>query len=362
MTLPRPVLVLAAALVVALLLGVQRAEAATVLGSPDPTVAPEAFACAAAACPDGKSVGFRQFALQGSDVVAEEPGVLVSARVNAKRIAGAAQPRIAVLRPAQDDGIGVSVDGFAPLPVVSTVAAVHEVQDLHLPVEAGDSVGFLIPTGQVDLGTRARPRPDGAVQWFTEPCGPCHMDGGTGTELLFDATIEPDIDGDRLGDDTQDPDAGGGDELFDDEAFDDWFDELDEEEESLPTRRRRLRLLALDSARNGDPVLKVATPGPGRLSGVVTTSAGGWDIAGIPRTIGAGEVRSKRAGRKRLRLRLSPAGKRMLRRPGRQRARVVVAIRSQRALTVAMRQVRLKGPAARERARSRGRSRVAAAA
>ena len=208
-----------------------------------------------------------------------------------------------------------------PLPVVSQAAAVHEVQDLHLRVEAGDSVGFLLPRGQVDLGVRTRPRPDGAVQWFTEACEPCHMDGGTGTELLFDATIEPDFDEDGLGDDTQDPDAGFSDEFFEDDEFDDWFDELEEDEEEDSTRpRRRLRLLDLHRARNGDPVLQIAAPSAGRLSGVVTTSGGSWDLPGIPRTIGAGEVRVKRVSRQRLRLRLSQTGRRKLNRRGGQRA------------------------------------------
>ena len=341
MALRRSTLGLAAALALALLMGVQRADAETRLGSPDPSATPSAFACAAA-CPSGSSLGFRQFALQGSDVVAEEPGVLVSARVNAKRIARSAQPRIAVLRPVEGDPVGVSVGDFAPLPVVSQAAAVHEVQDLHLRVEAGDSVGFLLPLGQVDLGVRTRPRPDGAVQWFTEPCEPCHMDGGTGTELLFDATIEPDFDEDGLGDDTQDPDAGFSDEFFEDDEFDDWFDELEEDEEEDSTRpRRRLRLLDLHRARNGDPVLQIAAPSAGRLSGVVTTSGGSWDLPGIPRTIGAGEVRVKRVSRQRLRLRLSQTGRRKLNRRGGQRARVVVSIRSRRQIKLTMRQVRL---------------------
>ena len=158
----------------------------------------------------------------------------MSARVYAKRIAGAEQPRIAVLSPAEDGGIGVSVGAFAPVPVVSREGAVHEVQDLHVPVAEGDALGFLLPAGQVDVGVVNRPRPDGAVQWFSEPCEPCHMDGGTGTELLFEAEIEPDFDEDGLGDDTQDPDAGFGFDEFDDEWLDDWDDELDEDEEAAP--------------------------------------------------------------------------------------------------------------------------------
>jgi hypothetical protein len=338
MAVPRTALALAAALLLALVVGVQRADAATTLGSPDPSVAPDAFACAVWQCPPGAGVGFRQFALQGSDTVAEEPGVLVSARVNARRLGGAAQPRIAVLRPA-DDGIGVTVGDFAPLPVVSRDAAVHEAQDLHLRVEPGDSIGFLFPTDQVDLGVKRRPRPDGAVQWFTEPCGPCNMDGGTGTELLFDATVEPDEDGDGLGDDTQDPDLGLGDELFEGE-FDDWDDELDEFDEEFdedsPRRRRTLRLLGLDTAANGDLLLRVASPGRGVISGAVTTSGGGWD-RGIPSTIGRGQERSASAGRERLRLRLSRAGRRMLAQRGRQPARVVVSLRTRSDFKVAMR-------------------------
>lgn len=346
MALRRSTLALAAALALALLVGVPRADAATTLGSPDPSAAPTAFACDAG-CPSGASVGFRQFALQGSAVVAEEPGVLVSARVNARRLAGSAQPRLALLRPVEGDPVGVTVGDFSPLPVVSQTAAVHEVQGLHLRVEAGDSIGFLLPAGQVDLGVRSRPQPDGAVQSFAEPCGPCHMDGGTGRELLFDATIEPDFDADGLGDDTQDPDLGFGDELFEDDEFDDWFDELDEDEDDEEDfarsgrRFRQLRLLDLDRARNGDPVLQIATPISGRLAGIVTTSGGSWDLPGIPRTIGAGEMRVQRVSRQRLRLRLSRSGRRMLNRRGGQPARVVVSIRSRSKIKLTMRRVTL---------------------
>jgi hypothetical protein len=345
MAVRRPTLVLAAALVLGLLAGVQRAEAATVLGSVDPSVEPDAFACAAYACPAGKSIGFRQLALHGSDVEVQEPGVLVSARVNAKRITGGEQPRIAVLKPAADDDIGVTIAGYAPLPVVSSDAEVHEVQDLHLPVEPGDSIGFLLPSGQVDLGTRIRRQPDGSVQWFIEPCAPCHMDGGTGRELLFEATIEPDADEDLLGDESQDPDFGLDDDQSDapaEDEFDDWFDELDSDEpEETPSRRAgRLRLLDLDRARNGDLLVKVGSLQAGRLGGVVTTSAGRWDI-GVPRTIGTGQRRTNPAAPVRLRLHLSRAGRRLERRPGLRRARIVVYHLSRDGIKVTMRQIRL---------------------
>jgi hypothetical protein len=93
--------------------------------------------------------------------------------------------------------------------VTSPTGALHEVGDLHLAIQTGDAVGFLFRTGEVDLGTKMRPRPDGAVQTFTQPCGPCGTDGGTGVELLFNAVLEPDVDTDGLGDETQDPDGGG---------------------------------------------------------------------------------------------------------------------------------------------------------
>jgi hypothetical protein len=340
MTIRRPLLVLAA---VPVLLAAEQAQAAVTLGSPDSSAAPDAFACEVARCPPGQSVGFRQFALQGATVTAEESGVLVSARVYAKRIAGAEQPRIAVLSPAEGDEIGVTVGKFAPLPVVSRGGAVHEVQDLHLPVTEGDALAFIVPTGQVDVGVVNRPRPDGAVQWFSEPCEPCHMDGGTGTELLFEGRIEPDFDDDGLGDETQDPDAGFDFEMLDDEWLDDWDDELDEDEEAAPRRgRRSFQLLGLALAPNGDPVLKLRTPRAGRVSGNVTTSAGRWDIVAAARTIGAGEARSRRAGPVRLRLKLSRSGHRLVDRRGRLRARVVVSIRSKSTLQVAMRRIRLR--------------------
>ena len=89
---------LAAALLAALTVGASRADAATFLGSQDTSAPPDAFACDG--CPRrASSVGFRQFALRQATVEAPEAGVLVSASVNARRIAGTEAPRIAVLRP-----------------------------------------------------------------------------------------------------------------------------------------------------------------------------------------------------------------------------------------------------------------------
>ena len=53
------------------------------------------------------------------------------------------------------------------------------------------------------------------------------MDGGTGIELLLDAVVEPDVDADGLGDESQDPDGGG----LGMDWEDDWFDDFGEGDE-----------------------------------------------------------------------------------------------------------------------------------
>ena len=315
--------------VTALIFGAQRADAATFLGSPDASATPDALACAA--CPAGMSVGFRQFALRAATVEAPEDGVLVSASVHAARIASGEEPRIAVLRPADDGGVNMTVAGSAPLPVSAAGVAQHRVDDLHLPMKRGDSVGFLYRTGEVDLGVKLRPRPDGAVQSFTQPCEPCGMDGGTGTELLLDAVMEPDVDADGLGDETQDPDGGGLGMDWEDDWFDDFEagDQLDEEfgEDGASTRARRrtLRLLDADRVRGGLASLLLTVPKAGRVSASVTLPTDRRTGAGPFLTILTGDMRVKRAGRVRLRLSATPPGERFLARRKRVRTKVVVA-------------------------------------
>jgi hypothetical protein len=339
MALRPAVTLLTAALVPALCLGAQRADASVVLGSPDPTAPPTAFACAD--CKAGAAVGFRQLGLQGAAVEAPEGGVLVSARAYAKRIAGSESPRIAVLRPA--DGITATIADSAPLPVSSKSGAVHEVVDLHLAMEPGDSLGLLLRAGQVDLGVRERPTPDGAVVSFALPCSPCGTDGGTGNELLFGGTVEPDYDGDLLGDETQDPDGGGAlfDELLGEPLDETVYDELQ------PRQRRSLRLVRVTPTRAGGAVLLLATPRAGRLTAAATARvprrrrssrrATVRRTATLPdrrrrssrsavrRTIALGRARAVGPGRVRLRLRPSRAGQRLLARRGRLRTRLVVA-------------------------------------
>jgi hypothetical protein len=335
---------LAAAILLAVSVGAQRADAASYLGSPDTSATPDAFVCAA--CPAGTAIGFQQFALRGATLEAPEPGVLVSASVYAKRIAGTEEPRIAVLRPADDGGVGVTVAESAPLPVTSPSGGLHEVDDLHLGVQTGDSVGFLFRTGEVDLGTRTRPRPDGAVQSFTTPCGPCGTDGGTGVELLYDAVVEPDVDEDGLGDETQDPDGGGLGEDWEDDWFDDFDegDELDEDfdEDGRRAARRRLRLLDVERLRGGGAALLLRVPTPGRLGAAITLPEDRRTGAGPFLTILTGDMRVKRPGRVRLRLATTPPGERLLARRQRVRTKVVASLLPRNGpLKVRMRSARL---------------------
>jgi hypothetical protein len=342
MTLRRGSLPLAAALLLGATLGAQQANASTYLGSPDTSASPDAYACAA--CPAGATIGFRQFALRGATVEAPEDGVLVSASVHAKRIAGAEPPRIAVLRPA-DDGAGVTVVESAPLPVSSPTGALHAVEDLDLPVQSGDSIGFLYAAGEVDLGVRTRPRPDGAVQSFTTPCDPCGTDGGTGTELLFDAVVEPDVDEDGLGDESQDPDGGGLGLDWEDDWFDDFEegDELDEDvDDAAPAARRQLRLLDADRKRSRRATLLLRVPRRGRLSAAVTLPSDRRTGAGPFITILTGDKLVRRSGRVRLRLDSTTPGGRVLARRGPVRTKVVVSLLPRRGpLKVLMRSARL---------------------
>jgi hypothetical protein len=344
MTLRLRTLPLAAALLLATVLFAPRAEAASFLGSPDTSAAPEAFACAT--CPVGMSIGFQQFALRGATIEAPEDGVLVSASVHAKRIAGTQDPQVAVLRPAGDDGTGVRVVAAAPLPVSSAAGAVHEVEGLHLPMQQGDSIGLLYRTGEVDLGTRARPKPDGAIQSFTQPCDPCGMDGGTGVELLLDGVLEPDIDEDLLGDETQDPDGGG----LGDEWEEEWFDDFDEgdlldedfDDESSRRARRRLRLLDADRLRGGGATLLLRVPRAGQVGASVTLPSNRRTGAGPFTTILTGDMRANRAGRVRVRLDTTPRGARVLARRPRVRTKVVVyLLQRNRPLKVLMRSAKL---------------------
>jgi hypothetical protein len=324
MTIPRRAL---AALPVAFLLAAaQGADASTILGSPDPTAEPDVFACAM--CPPGASMAFQQFALRGATVEAPEDGVLVSVSVNAKRISGVDQPKVAILRPAEE-GPGVTVADSVPVPVSSVTGETSDIDDLHMPVMRGDSLGFLFPAGQVDLGVREVPRPDGAVQSFETPCDPCGSDGGTGSELLFNAVVEPDVDADGLGDETQDPDGGG----LGSDWEDDWYEDYDEGDgldadisSNAPRRvRRQLRLLKAERGKDG-ATLTVRVPRAGNVSAAITLPSVRKTGAGPFLTILTGEKTVKHAGRVKLKLRATAPGERVLARHGRLRTKVIVSL------------------------------------
>ncbi len=344
MTLQRASFALLTALLLAATLGAGQATAATPLGSPGTSATPSGFACAD--CPAGVPVGFRQFALRGATLEAPQDGVLVSASVYAKRSASGESPRIAVLRPAGEDGVGVREVGAVPVPVSSGTGARSSVADLRVPVKRGDSIGFVFTPGEVDLGVRARPRPDGAVQSFTGPCDPCGMDGGTGTELLVDAVVEPDVDQDGLGDESQDPDGGGLGLGWQEDWFTDFEegDQLDEDivDETVPVPRQRLKLLDVDRLPGQRAMLLVRVPTAGRLSAAITLPANQRTGAGPFLTVLTGETRLKRPGRIWLSVRSTPRGARELARRGTTRTKVVVSLRPMGARQkVLMRSVRL---------------------
>ena len=138
--------------------GWEGAGAATDLGSTDPGAAPDSFICAG--CGPEVNIGFRQFALRGPRSRLRKRGC--SSRLG-RTPDGSPGPRsrgLWCLRPAAR--VGAAVVASAPLPVTSPGGALHEVTDLHLPVEFGDVLGFVFRTGHVDLGIRRVPRPDGA--------------------------------------------------------------------------------------------------------------------------------------------------------------------------------------------------------
>ena len=335
---------LAAALVVAMALGAQRADAATYLGSPDTSADPDAYACAA--CPAGTSMGFRQFALRGATVEAPEDGVLVAASVHAKRIAGAEEPRIAVLRASDGDSAGVTIVDSAPLPGRPGPARCTRSRTCTCRSSAATRSASSSPRARWTSACATRSRPDGAVQSFVQPCDPCGADGGTGAELLFDAVIEPDVDEDGLGDESQDADGGGLGLDWEDDWFDDFEegDELDEDlfDDASPAARRRLRLLDVDRRRGQDATLLLRVPRAGRLSAAITRPGDRLTGAGPFLTILTGDVRVRRAGRVRLRVNSTEPGARLLARRPRVRTKVVISLLPRKGpLKVLMRSARL---------------------
>jgi hypothetical protein len=237
--------------------------------------------------------------------------------------------------------VSATVVASVPVPVAGTGRV--GLDDLHVPVRRGDALAFVFRPGEVDLGVRNRARPDGAVQSFTPPCEPCGMDGGTGLELLLDGVVEPDVDGDALGDDSQDPDGGG----LGMDWVDDWFADFGEGDaldEDFPAGSRARRLPAelrlVDANRR---TLVITAPRAGRISASITLPGNRRTGAGPFTTILTGDTRVKRPGRVRLRLKPTPAGERLLAK-GRRRVRtkaVVAYFPRRSSLELLMRSARL---------------------
>ena len=132
-------------------------------------------------------------------------------------------------------------------------------------------------------------------------------------ELLLDALVEPDVDGDGLGDESQDPDGGGLGLDWEDDWFDDFEagDELDEDFTQDPRPRhvrRQLRRLQGASRLTGaaTPRCCSSVPKAGMVSATVTLPANRRTGAGPFTTILTGDKRVRHAGR--VRLRLDPTG------------------------------------------------------
>jgi hypothetical protein len=307
------VLSLAAALALALSLGAARADASTTLGSPDTSAVPDGFACAK--CPAGTSVAFTQFALREAAVEAPEDGVLVAASVHARWIAGTEPPRIAVLRPDEDAGVGVRVVESAPLPVSLASGSLHEVEGLRLPVRKGRLSWLPVPDGRGRcrrkdaiparrrhpvLLAAVRPLRDGRWDRQRAPArrarrtrrGP----GRAGRRVAGSRRR-------RLGLDWEE----------------DWFEDFEEGDEldhdldadASPRERRQIRLLDVDRIRGGRGSLLLRVQRAGRVSAAVTLPANRRTGAGPFQTILTGEMRVSRAGRVRLPLATTPPGARV---------------------------------------------------
>ena len=162
----------------------------------------------------------------------------------------------------------------------------------------------------------------------------------------YDAVVEPDVDEDGLGDETQDPDGGG----LGLDWEDDWFEDFEEGDElddyigadAAPAARRRLRLLDVKRLRGGGASLLLRVPKRGRLRAGVTLPANRRTGAGPFLTILTGDLRVKRAGRVRLRLASTPPGARVLSRRRSVRTKVVASLlRRDGQLNLLMRSARL---------------------
>jgi len=148
---------------------------------------------------------------QPAGVTAPGDGVIV--RFAVRRAAGGSAPvALRVIRPGGDaltsTGAGSSAGANPPGGFVTSFGV-----NPGMPIHAGDGIGLDGQSGDLVSYLNTAPGLGSLNIWES----PALADGGPSRspriesdfyELLLQATIEPDADGDRLGDETQDPDGG----------------------------------------------------------------------------------------------------------------------------------------------------------
>jgi hypothetical protein len=190
---PRRATLLALALTLAM---ATSASAATTIGSSMPAFTGDTFSC-----PDPGGCTFVPTTIGGAPVVVPYDGVLV--RWQARVPAGGSALGLQVLRPAPG-GAFTAVAGVGGSPRADGTISTPT----RLNVEAGDLIGVDLDETD-EIGAVERPGFDSASHTFFPQLGGGEMRVPDLTEsddfeALFNATVEPDADGDGYGDDSQD--------------------------------------------------------------------------------------------------------------------------------------------------------------
>lgn len=145
----------------------------------------------------------------GPDYIANAPGVITSWSANADNSLTLRTWQFDVLKP--DGGTNYTVTQKDGVRTLQTPSALNVFTGLHIPINAGDTVGVYIPTGQ-GAGSGACLDHTGPMADQFESFG---GDPPTGTSTAFSAPqgnarlnlaaiVEPDADKDGFGDETQD--------------------------------------------------------------------------------------------------------------------------------------------------------------
>jgi hypothetical protein len=164
---------------------------------------------AAGACEDGEA-WVQGDSVTGPDYRAGAPGVVTSWSTTASAFLNTYQ--FMVLRP--DSGTTPPY-GYTPMQkdIVRTITAVNVVNTfpgLHIPINTGETIGLFVPEAQPSGDGRcasAAPAGNSLQRFAGDP--PLAMSSNflapqPTLKLNLAATVEPDADGDRFGDETQD--------------------------------------------------------------------------------------------------------------------------------------------------------------